>query len=151
MRRDERVTVQGPVKEQQPDGMSHRGGGGDLGRVDDRRAEVRGSRKQSNDPRNNQHVPRYASYRALLTHKRHPSQPTQPRHTNDWAPRTRKRQQQDHRPQRPTERSDPTQHAKGRAGDCPGSRKETATRRHVALGGGGISPEVTWSQNSAKN
>ena len=28
MRRDERVTVQGPVKKQQPDGMSHRGGGG---------------------------------------------------------------------------------------------------------------------------
>ena len=28
MRRAERVTVQGPVKEQQPDGMSHRGGGG---------------------------------------------------------------------------------------------------------------------------
>ena len=27
MRRDERVTVQGPVKEQQPDGMSHRGSG----------------------------------------------------------------------------------------------------------------------------
>ena len=27
MRRDERVTVQGPVKEQQPDGMSHGGGG----------------------------------------------------------------------------------------------------------------------------
>ena len=26
MRRDERMTVQGPVKEQQPDGMSHRGG-----------------------------------------------------------------------------------------------------------------------------
>ena len=25
MRREERVTVQGPVKEQQPDGMSHRG------------------------------------------------------------------------------------------------------------------------------
>ena len=31
MRREERVTVQGPVKEQQPDGMSHRGGGGGLG------------------------------------------------------------------------------------------------------------------------
>ena len=31
MRRDERVTVQGPVKEQQPDGMSHRGGGGAEG------------------------------------------------------------------------------------------------------------------------
>ena len=29
MRREERVTVQGPVKKQQPDGMSHRGGGGD--------------------------------------------------------------------------------------------------------------------------
>ena len=28
MRREERVTVQGSVKEQQPDGMSHRGGGG---------------------------------------------------------------------------------------------------------------------------
>ena len=28
MRLEERVTVQGPVKEQQPDGMSHRGGGG---------------------------------------------------------------------------------------------------------------------------
>ena len=27
MRREERVTVQGPMKEQQPDGMSHRGGG----------------------------------------------------------------------------------------------------------------------------
>ena len=27
MRREERVTVQGPVKEQQPDGMSHRGVG----------------------------------------------------------------------------------------------------------------------------
>ena len=26
MRREDRVTVQGPVKEQQPDGMSHRGG-----------------------------------------------------------------------------------------------------------------------------
>ena len=31
MRREERVTVQGPVKEQQPDGMSNRGGGGDKG------------------------------------------------------------------------------------------------------------------------
>ena len=31
MRREERVTVQGPVKEQQPDGMSHRGGGGGGG------------------------------------------------------------------------------------------------------------------------
>ena len=30
MRREERVTVQGPVKEQQPDGMSH-GGAGKVG------------------------------------------------------------------------------------------------------------------------
>ena len=30
MRREDRVTVQGPVKKQQPDGMSHRGGGGLL-------------------------------------------------------------------------------------------------------------------------
>ena len=48
----------------------------------------------------------------------------QPQHTNYWAPRTRKRQQQEHRPQRPTERSDPTQHAKGRKGDCPGPVKK---------------------------
>ena len=30
---------------------------------------------------------------------------------------------------------DPTQHAKGRTGDCPGARKETATRRNVTQGG----------------
>ena len=35
MRRDELVTVQGPVKKKQPDGMSHRGGG----RVDQGKAE----------------------------------------------------------------------------------------------------------------
>ena len=29
MRREERVTVQGPVKEQQPDGMSYGGRGGE--------------------------------------------------------------------------------------------------------------------------
>ena len=39
--------------------------------------------------------------------------------------------QQEHRPQRPTESSDPTQHAKGRPGDCPGPRKETTTKRNV--------------------
>ena len=52
------------------------------------------------------------------------------------APRTRKRHQQEHRPQRPTERSDPMQHAKGRPGDCPGPRKETTTRRNVTQAGG---------------
>ena len=100
--------------------------------VDGLRAEVCGQRKQSNDPGNNQHNPQYVNYWAPLTRKRHiPPHPAQPRHTNDGAPRTRKRHQQEHRPQRPTERSDPTQHAKGRTGDCPGPRKETTTRRNV--------------------
>ena len=74
--------------------------------------------------------------RRALTRKRHAlPHSTQPRHTNDGAPRTRKRHQQEHRPQRPTERSDPTQHAKGRTGDCPGPRKGTTTRRTVTRGG----------------
>ena len=50
------------------------------------------------------------------------------------APRTRKRHQQEHRPQRPTERSDPTQHAKRRTGDCLGPCNETATRQNVTQG-----------------
>ena len=73
---------------------------------------------------------------APLTRKRHiPPHSAQPQHTNDGAPRTRKRHQQEHRPQRPTERSDPTQHEKGRAGDCPGPRKETTQRDGVSHGG----------------
>ena len=67
------------------------------------------------------------NYWAPLTNKRHPSQPAQPRHTNPWAPQTWKRHQQEHRPQWPTKCSDPTQRPKGRTGDCPGPRKETAT------------------------
>ena len=111
--------------------------------VDGLRTEVCGQQKQSNDPRNNQHNPQYANYWAPLTRKRHTMpHSAQPQHTNYWAPRTRKRHQQEHRPQRPTERSDPTQHAKGRTGDCPGPRKGATTRRNVrgvlllrALGG----------------
>ena len=104
--------------------------------MDGRRAEVCGQQKQSNDPRNNQHNPQYANYWAPLTRKRHTTpHPAQPRYTNHWAPRTRKRHQQEHRPQRPTESSDPMQHAKGRTGDCPGPRKETTTRRNVTQGG----------------
>ena len=80
--------------------------------------------------------PQYANYWALLTRKRHiPPHSAQPRHTNHWAPRTQKRHQQEHRPQRPTECSDPTQHAKGRTGDCPGPRKGATTRRNVTQGG----------------
>ena len=66
--------------------------------------------------------PQYANYWAPLTRKRHTMpHPAQPRYTSHGAPRTRKRHQQEHRPQRPTESSDPTQHAKGRTGDCPGA------------------------------
>ena len=36
--------------------------------------------------------------------------------------------------------SDPTQHAKGRTGDCPGPRKGTTTRRNVTRGGGRVCP-----------
>ena len=85
--------------------------------MDDLRTEVGGQQKASNDPRNNQHNHQYANYWALLTRKRHIlPQPAQPRHTNHWALRTRKRHQQEHQPQRPTESSDLTQHAKGRMG-----------------------------------
>ena len=80
--------------------------------------------------------PQYANCWAPLTRKRHTMpHSAQPRHTDHWAPRTQKRHQQEHRPQRPTESSDPTQHAKGRTGDCPGPRKETTTRPHVTQGG----------------
>ena len=49
-----------------------------------------GQQKQPNDPHNNQHNPQCANYWAPLTRKRHiPPHPAQPRHTNDWAPRTR--------------------------------------------------------------
>ena len=96
-----------------------------------------GQQTQSNDPPNNQHNPQYANYWAPLTRKRHTMpHSAQPRHTNDGAPRTRKRHQREHRPQRPTERSDPTQHAEGRTGDCPGPRTETTTMSHR---GGSIS------------
>ena len=80
--------------------------------------------------------PQYANYWAPLTRKRHTMpHSAQPRQTNYWAPRTRKRHQQEHRPQRPSERSDRTQRAKGRTGDCPGPRKETTTRRNGTQGG----------------
>ena len=74
-----------------------------------------GSNNRQTIPHNNQHNPQYASYRAPLTQKQH---------------------HKAHRPQRPTERSDPTQHAKGRTGDRPGPREEPATRCNVTRGGG---------------
>ena len=88
-------------------------------------------------PRQQPAHPQYANYWALLTRKRHTMpHSSQPQHTTYWAPRTRKRHQQEHRPQRPTERSNPTQHAKGRTGDCPGPRKGTTTRGNVTQGNG---------------
>ena len=109
------------------------GGGAGNGRPVDRGVWTAKTVKR---PRQQPAHPQYANYWAPLTRKRHiPPHPAQPRHTNHWAPRTRKRHQQEHRPQRPTERSDPTHHAKGRTGDCPGPRKETTTRRNVTQGG----------------
>ena len=67
----------------------------------------------SKNPHNNQHNPQCANYWALLTRKRH---------------------HKAHRLQGPSESTDPTQHAKGRTGDCRGPRKETATRRNVTQG-----------------
>ena len=79
-----------------------------------------------------------ANYWAPLTRKRHTMpHSAQSQHANHWAPRMRKRHQQEHWPQRPTESSDPTQHAKGRTGDRPGPRKGATTRRNVTQGGGG--------------
>ena len=92
--------------------------------------------KNSQTTRQQPAHPQYANYWAPLTRKRHTMpHSAQPQHTNYWAPRTRKRHQQEHRPQRPTESSNPTQHAKGRTGDCPGPRKGATTRRNVTQGG----------------
>ena len=87
-------------------------------------------------PRQQPAHPQYANYWAPLTRKWHTMpHSAQSQHANYWAPRTRKRHQQEHRPQRPTESSDPTQHAKGRTGDRPGPRKGATTRRNVTQGG----------------
>ena len=95
-------------------------------------------------PRQQPAHPQYANYWAPLTRKRHTMpHSAQPQHTNHWAPRTRKRHQQEHRPQRPTEISNPTQHAKGRTGDCPGPRKGATTERNVTQVGGGGGGAVT--------
>ena len=89
-------------------------------------------------PRQQPAHPQYANYWAPLTGKRHTMpHSAQPQHTNHWAPRTRKQHQQEHWPQRPTESSDPTQHAKGRAGDRPWPCKGASTRQNVTQGEGG--------------
>ena len=101
------------------------------------RVRVWGQSSSQTTPQQPAH-PQYANYWAPLTRKRHTMpHSAQSQHTNYWAPRTQKRHQQEHRPQRPTERSDPTQHAKGRTGDRPGPRKGATTRRNVTQGGHG--------------
>ena len=110
------------------------GGGGDAGdgRPVDRGVWTANTVKR---PRQQPAHPQYANYWAPLTRKRHTMpHSAQSQHANYWAPRTRKRHQQEHRPQRPTESSDPTQHAKGRTGDRPGPRKGATTRRNVTQG-----------------
>ena len=126
--------VAGPVRSKAPGAHAH--GNTERQVVDCLRTEVGGQSTTVKRPPQPPAQPQYANYWAPLPRKRHiPPHPAQPQHTNHWAPQTRKRHQQEHRPQRPTERSDPTQHAKGRTGDCPGPRKETTTRRNVTQGG----------------
>ena len=79
---------------------------------------------------------------AAKTVKRAPQQSAQPPVRRllgpaSAPPHATTRHHTERRPQRPTERSDPTQHAKGRTGDCPGPRKGTATQRNVTRGEGG--------------
>ena len=92
--------------------------------------------KTVKQPRQQPAHTQYANYWAPLMRKRHTMpHSAQPQHTNYWAPRTWKRHQPEHRPQWPTESSNPTQHAKGRTGDCPGPHKGTTTTRNVTHGG----------------
>ena len=101
-------------------------------------------------PRQQPAHPQYANYWAPLTRKRHTMpHSAQSQHANYWAPRTRKRHQQEHRPQRPTESSDPTQHAKGRTGDRPGPRKGATTRRNVTQGG--VEEQGTWASRTRRH
>ena len=75
-----------------------------------------------------------AGERAAKTATRPPQQPARPRDTNHWAPLTRKQHQQEHRGRQNA--GDPTQHAKGRTGDCPSPTECHAGGRVV--GGGGL-------------
>ena len=112
-----------------------------------RRAGGRGGGWTVKRPRQQPAHPQYANYWAPLTRKRHTMpHSAQSQHANYWAPRTRKRHQQKHRPQRPTESSDPTQHAKGRTVDRLGPRKGATTRRNVTQGDGGPQFSATFTQ-----
>ena len=55
------------------------------------------------------------------------------------------------RPQRLTESSNPTQHAKGRTGNCPGPRKETTTRRNVTQGVSSMRYRTVRTSNNSRH
>ena len=73
-----------------------------------------------------------------------------------WALLTQKQHHKEHRPQRPSEHSHPTQHAEGRTGDCLGPRKEPATRQtsgpwtHSEAGGGRPGCGGEWATTEEK-
>ena len=95
--------------------------------------EACGQQKQSNDPATTSIAPirqLLGAADAQMAH--HATFSTAPAHQLLGSAN-----QQEHWPQRPTESSNPTQHAKGRTGDCPGPRKGTTTQRNVTQGGGG--------------
>ena len=120
-----------------------RGGTGHLGLTEAQRGRLwTACGQRCVDSKNSQTTPATtstSSIRQLLgatdAQTAHHATFSTPQHTNYWAPRTQKRHQQEHRPQRPTESSDPTQHAKGRTGDRPGPQKGTTTRQNGTQGG----------------
>ena len=151
MRREERVTVQGPVKGQPPDGMSHRGGGGAQG-LGIRLCVFGGAHwplaTAHSDPpwvrtcfggvpyaKGGGGYPRWPRGWTQMPHR---GKGTAPAAVDGPAPARCTAAPSASFGTRPTERSDPTRHAKGRTGDCPGPRKGATTRRNVTRGGGGL-------------
>ena len=160
------MTVQGPVKKLQTDGMPHGGGDGLFAqqeRVPIRgRPAVRGKRTYGGRPGqraeeqgtgvSQKHSeagygrPVDRGVWTAKTVKRPRQQPAHPQYANYWAPLTRKRHILPHsaQPQHTnywanaeTTPARALAHAKGRTGDRPGPRKGTTTRRNVTQGGGG--------------
>ena len=73
-RREERVTVQGPVKKQQPDGMSHRGGGGAT------HSALMAHTHPPLGPSGTGRSAKGVRYRPLRPDSRHPTRPPHLRH-----------------------------------------------------------------------
>ena len=126
-------------------------GGGGGGATDGLWTEAHGQQNSQTTPATTS----TSSIRQLLVPlpcKRHTMpHSAQPQHTKYWAPRTRKRHQQEHRLQRPAGSSNPTQHAKGRTGDCPGPRKGATNRRNVTQGGVHAPKATRWLITGSPN